>query len=179
MFACRADDADGIVDHLLIDALAGRKLLQHRNPGGVETRLDVRQRQVVAGLVRGCAGDNCRLLRAGGITNFNLEQKSIELCLRQRIGAFSLDRVLRGKHHERLREPVRVPFQRHLIFLHHFEQRALRFGGGAIDLVGEEHVSEDRPADDAQLARGRIEDRVPGDVGRHHVRGELHTRVRE
>ena len=38
-------------------------------------------------------------------------------------------------------------------------------------------MSEDRSAYKAQFARRRIEDRVAGDVGGHHVGGELHTRV--
>jgi hypothetical protein len=31
-----------------------------------------------------------------------------------------------------------LPFQRHLFFLHRFEQRRLRLGGRPVDLVGEQ-----------------------------------------
>ena len=46
-----------------------------------------------------------------------------------------------------------LAFERDLVLLHHFEQRALRLGGGAVDLVGQQDVREHRAAHDAQLLR--------------------------
>ena len=55
-----------------------------------------------------------------------------------------LHRVLRGNHHERLRERPGVPVDGHLIFIHGFEQRRLRLGSGAVNLVGQQEVGENR-----------------------------------
>jgi hypothetical protein len=72
---------------------------------------------------------------------------------------------------------VALPFECHLVFLHHFEERALRLGRRAVDFIGEQDLREHRPADDAQLARRGIDHGVARDVGRHHVRRELDARV--
>ena len=49
------------------------------------------------------------------------------------------------------------------------------FGRRAVDLVGEDHVGEDRPLDELHAAAvgGLFEDLRPGDVRRHEVGGEL------
>jgi len=57
-----------------------------------------------------------------------------------------------------------------------WSRAACVLGGGAVDLVGEEDVGEDRAADEAELALaglGLVEDHRAGDVGRHEVRREL------
>jgi hypothetical protein len=104
-------------------------------------------------------------------TDLDLEQKAVELRLGQRIGV-RFDGVLRGEHHEGLWQRERLPFECHLVFLHRFEQR-LRLGRRAVDLVGQQHVREDRAAHDPQLTARLIEHRVAGDIRRHHVGGEL------
>ena len=42
-----------------------------------------------------------------------------------------------------------------------------------------QEMREDRPPDHTQLRRRRVEHGVSGDVGRHHVRRELHAPVRQ
>ena len=67
--------------------------------------------------------------------------------------------------------------------LHRLQQRGLGLGGGAVDLVGEDHVGEDRPGDERELAAAGLgvvlEDVGPGDVRRHHVGRELDPAERQ
>ena len=143
--------AHGIVDHLSVNPLLGGKPLKRRDREPVETRLHLRQRQFVAGLACGGSGDDGRLLGARRIADLDLEQEPVELRLGQRVRSFGFDGILRGEHHERLRQWVGLPFERHLVFLHRFEQRALRFRRSAIDFVGQQHVREYRAAYEPQL----------------------------
>src|SRR5205809_6194761 len=55
-----------------------------------------------------------------------------------------LERVLSREHHEGTRQLVRRVVERHLGFIHRFQQTRLGLRGGSIDLVGrsEEHTSE-------------------------------------
>jgi len=65
------------------------------------------------------------------------------------------------------------PAGRDLALLHGLQQRGLRLGRGAIDLVGQHHVGEDRsPGEDELLTLG-VEDAAAGDVGRQQIRREL------
>ena len=59
----------------------------------------------------------------------------------QRIGAFLLDRVLRGQHEERIGQLVPHAADGDLPLLHRFEQRGLRLGRRAVDFVGQDHVA--------------------------------------
>ena len=84
----------------------------------------------------------------------DLHQEAVELRFGQRIGAFHLDRILSGHHQERRFELVGGGAAGDGAFLHGFEQRGLRLGRGAIDLVGQHQVGEDRAGLEAQsLAR--------------------------
>ena len=64
---------------------------------------------------------------------------------------------------------------RHLPLLHRLEQRGLDLGGGAVDLVGQKDVAEDRAGLEAELALAGfgIVDVRAGDVGGQQIRGEL------
>ena len=68
-------------------------------------------------------------------------------------------------------------------FLHRFEQRGLRLGRSAIDLVRQHHVAEDRAVDKGPLTvpGGEVffNDVRAGDVGGHQVRGELNSPERQ
>ena len=78
----------------------------------------------------------------------DVEHEAVELRFRQRIGALLLDRVLRGQHEERLGQRMPRAADGHLLLLHRLEQRGLRLRRRAVDLVGQDHVGEDRPADE-------------------------------
>ena len=80
-----------------------------------------------------------------GIADLHLQHEPVHLRFGKRIGSLLLDRVLRGKHQERLGELERLFADRHLALLHRLEQRALHLGGGAVDLVRQDEVGEDRP----------------------------------
>ena len=74
----------------------------------------------------------------------HLEHEAVLLRFGQRVGAFLLDRVLRGQHEERVGELVPHAADRDLPLLHGFEQRGLRLGRRAVDFVGQDDVGEQR-----------------------------------
>ena len=83
-----------------------------------------------------------------------LEEEAVELRLGQRVGALHLDRVLRGEHEERLGERVLLLGDGDAVLLHRLEQRALRLGRGAVDLVGQHQVARrSGPAGSGSAAR--------------------------
>ena len=84
------------------------------------------------------------LVLALGVADADPQQEAVELRLRERVGALVLDRVLGREHDERRRERPRLALDRDLPLLHRLEQRGLRLRRGAVDLVGEEEVGEDR-----------------------------------
>ena len=69
------------------------------------------------------------------------------------------------------------------MFLHGFEQRRLGFGRCSIYLIGQQHLCEDRPFVEDQIAATRLaillNDVRPGNVSRHQVRSELNAMERE
>ena len=105
----------------------------------------------------------------------DLEHEPVELRFGQRIRAFELDRVLRREHEERIGQRPRLAERRDAPFLHRLEQRRLRLGRGAVDLVGEQEVGEDRAGVKHELlaAVALLEDVAAGDVGGQQVGREL------
>ena len=92
---------------------------------------------------------------AGGrIVDLDVEHEAVELGLGQRIGAFLLDRVLRGDREERLGQRIGRLADRHFALLHRLQQRGLGLGRRAVDFVGQQDVGEDRPFDEAEIAAG-------------------------
>jgi hypothetical protein len=115
-------------------------------------------------------------LLAGRERHQQLEEEPVELGLGQRVGPFLLDRVLRRQHEERLLELVDGPGHRDAVLLHRLQQCGLRLGRGAVDLVGQDDLREDRAGLEAEVAAavGRLGDDVrAGDVRGHQVGGEL------
>ena len=107
------------------------------------------------------------------IADVDLGEEPVELGFGQRVGALVLDRILRREHEKRIGERVRLPVDRHLVLLHRLQERGLRLRRGAVDLVGEQQVGEHRPpAEDEFVAAHRHR---PGEIGREHVRRELHA----
>ena len=85
-------------------------------------------------------------------------------------------RVLRRNDKKRRRQGACFAFHRYLLFLHRLEQRALGFGAGPVDLVGQQHLGENRPAVEYKGLLATFVDRDAGQVARHQVGGELHAR---
>ena len=61
----------------------------------------------------------------------------------------------------------------HLLLLHGFQQRALHLGRGAVDLVGQQQIGEDRSLAGVKVGGLGIEDHGAGQVGGEQVGGEL------
>ena len=100
---------------------------------------------------RGRRLDDLELLVRGRVADPDHEHEAVELGLGQRVGAFLLDRVLRRQHEERLGQRVTVAAGGDLVLLHGLEQRGLGLGRRAVDLVGQDHVGEDRALDELEL----------------------------
>ena len=84
-----------------------------------------------------------------------------------------LDRVLRRRHQERVREGARDAVGRDLALLHRLQQCRLGLRRRAVDLVGEDDVREDRPLAELELARPRVVDERARHVAGHEVGREL------
>ena len=100
-------------------------------------------------------GENLLFLVGGGIVDLDVEHEPVELRFGQRIGAFLLDRVLRGDREERIGQVVGRLADRHFALLHRLQQRGLRLRRRAVDFVGQQDVGEDRPLDEAEIAACR------------------------
>ena len=70
---------------------------------------------------------------------------------------------------------MRSAVDRDLVLGHRLEQRALRARWCAVDLVGEQHVREDRAGMEFEAPRLRVEHRHADDVRGQQVGGELHA----
>ena len=110
-----------------------------------------------------------------GIAHAHPHQEAIELRLGQRICSVMLHRILRRDHQKRLRQLVRMRVNRNLAFVHGLQQRRLRLGRGAVDLVGQQNVGEDRAALEFEFLLQRRIHRDSQHVGRQHVAGKLHA----
>jgi hypothetical protein len=108
-----------------------------------------------------------------GVVDEDLEHEAVDLRLGQRVGALRLDRVLGRHHEERVGHRVRRVAERHLALLHHLEQRRLHLRGGAVDLVRQQEVAEDRPELGVERRAVRAVDARADQVGGDEVGGEL------
>ncbi len=120
-------------------------------------------------------------LGAGRILHQNLHEEAVKLGLGERIGAFHLDGVLRGHHQEWTLELMRGGAAGDGALLHGFEQRGLRLGGSAVDLVGQHQVGEDGSGLKAENsgAIDAFENHAADDVGWHEIGRELDPRILE
>ena len=110
-----------------------------------------RARPPPVGRGRGCAPRR----RPRGSRSASLKRKRSSCASGNGIGALVLDRVHRREHGERLGQGVARAVDGHAPLLHRLEQRRLGLGRRAVDLVAQEHVREDRPGAEDELARGR------------------------
>ena len=128
------------------------------------------------------AGD-FELLVEARIVDVDLEHEAVLLGFGERIRALLLDRVLGRQHEERVGQRMPHAADRHLPLLHGFQQRGLRLGRRAVDLIGQDRVREQGTFQEPPLARaGRsilFDDLRPGDVGRHQVGRELDATERQ
>ena len=93
---------------------------------------------------RGRQPHDVELFFLGRVADHDVEHEPVELRFGQRIGPLLLDRVLGRQHEERVGQLVPLAADGHLPLLHRLEQRRLGLGRGAVDLVGQHDVGEDR-----------------------------------
>ena len=110
--------------------------------------------------LRGRGHEDALLLLLVRIAEPDAEQEPVELRLGQRERPLQLDRVLRRQHEERLRERVADAVHRDLALLHRLQQRGLRLRRGAVDLVGQDHLREQRPGPEREVVRPHVQDRT-------------------
>ena len=68
-----------------------------------------------------------------------------------------------------------LPLDGDLAVAHRFQQGTLGPRGRPVDLVGQDHIGEDRTRLEDEIARGRVIDARTQDVGREQVGSELET----
>ena len=107
------------------------------------------------------------------VADGRLHQEPVELGLGQAVGSGLLDRILRGDDHERLADAWRDPVDGDAPLLHDLEQRRLGLRAGAVDLVREHDVREDRAGVELEGARALVVDADAGDVTGQQVGREL------
>jgi hypothetical protein len=90
------------------------------------------------------AGDDGELFGEVGVVDHHFHQEAVDLGFGEGVGAVGFDGVLGGQDQEWFGDLVAVFADGDLVFLHDFEEGGLDFGGGAVDLVGEQEVAEHR-----------------------------------
>ncbi len=112
-----------------------------------------------------------------GIAQADAHQKTVELGFRQGKGTDLVGRVLGGDDEKRLGQRAGLAFSGDLPFLHGFEKGALGFWRGAVDLVGEDQLGEDRPLVKMKPFRTPLVHRYTDYIGRQQIAGELDALV--
>ena len=111
--------------------------------------------------------------RLAGVSDGDAHQEAVELAFGKRVGTVVLEWVLRRHHEKRAWKLERLVVDGDAAFLHGFEQPALRTGRGAIDLVSQDDVGEDRARTGFELPALRAEDGDAEHVGGQEVGREL------
>ncbi len=81
--------------------------------------------------------------------------------------------VFGGDDKKHFREIAAFAFHAHLAFAHRFEQGGLRARGGAVDLVGQQDVGENRAFMEMKLLVALVENRHAENVRGQQVGGKL------
>ena len=140
---------------------------------GAQLGLRDDRRQVIQRTGRPKAPHDALFVRLARIADRQPQQEAVELRLRQREGALELDGILRREHQERSRQRPRLTFQAHLALLHALQHGRLRARRGAVDLVGQDDLREDRAGPKLEFLVALVEERHPGDVAGQQVGREL------
>jgi len=127
------------------------------------------------GCAAGGTGDDLHLVVFRQVIHDDIEEETVELGFGERVGALHLDGVLGGEDEEGFLEGVPMAGGGDLVFSHGFEQGGLGLRRGAVDLIRQQQVGEDRAAHEFESARASVglEDFGAGDVGWHQVGREL------
>ena len=161
------DDGQDVIHHRVFDQDGVRRVLQAQ---------DIFRHQAArAGFGQRGAGLAHDFALAGRVRVADAQphEEAVQLRFRQRVSAVMLHRILRGDHHERARQRMRMSVDGHLTLVHGFQQRGLRFGSGAVDFIGQQEVSEDGPRLELEGFGLEVIDGDAEHVARQHVAGEL------
>ena len=164
----------GQTDRVLKD-LSVHKDVVHRDPDlrkSVAVRDAVNVVQHIALLF---AGQKLQLVRMPRIAERQLDHEPVELRIRQKLCAACADRVLRCDDDERIRHRMRDSVDGDVALLHRFEQRGLRAARGAVQLVRQKEIAQDRAGLVDHLPGRFVVEREPDDVAREHIGRELHA----
>ena len=118
--------------------------------------------------------DSVLIVRVG-VAEVQKEKKPVELRLGKRERALELHRVLRRDDDEGIRQGMRGLVDGDLALLHRLEERRLRAGRRAVDLVDEHDVRRERPGPVLESLGALVVDGHTGDVARHEVRRALNA----
>ncbi len=166
--ACETDQRLNIIkqcvrhEHLRGTLLQGGEFLWCQ--GGLQLR---QQFAPVPALQQGTLGHGVR------VAQFDAHQEAVELGFRQGESADLVGRILGGDDEERFRQLPGDAFRRHLVFFHCFQQRTLRLGRGAIDLVGKDQLGKDRAGVKLEAGAVAIIDGYAQNIRGQQVAGEL------
>ena len=160
------------VEQVVLDGLSDVDLLHRRDQCGDTLRLH-RRGQIDQRVLAAKALQHGALVLSLRVADVGAEEKAVELRFRQGEGPFQLDRVLGGDDQEWARQRMGLAFDRDLPLFHRFQQRRLGTWTGAVDLVGQHHVGEDRARVKLELAGALAEDQRAADVGGKQVGREL------
>ena len=112
------------------------------------------------------------LLRIG-VADAGTHDEAVQLRFGQRVGALELHRILGGDDDERRSERKAGALHGDLPLLHRLQQGGLGLRRGAVDLVAEQQVGEQRPAPELELRLPLVVDVAAGDLSRKQVGREL------
>ena len=157
------------VEDVVADLLVAIDLLQRRAQGLDVLRRADRLRLRRRGVLRKALHD-AALVRLRGRLDKALEHEAVDLRFGKRIRPLLLDRVLRRKDQERLRQAVCLLADRHLLLLHRLEKRGLHLRRRTVDFIGQQKVREHRTLLRRELARLRRIDQGADDIGRQQIR---------
>ena len=162
---------DGVMRDVFGDRYARHQILQFEDAVGVHHHFQFR-------FVTGGGGQgDFHFLIPCRVIDINDEHEPVQLRFGKRVGAFVLDRILRGEHQKRLVQCVGFGTDGDLLFLHGLQESRLRFGRGAVDLVCQNDVGKNRAFDKPELAVFGglvfVENFRAGDIRRHQVGREL------
>ena len=150
--------------------------IENRSPRGKHATLTdpLRSRRGFPGHRLAAVQAEYRLLGGQiGIVDPHMHQKTVELRLRQRVGALLLDRVLRCHDQKQVRQAKRLAAYRDLALTHCLEQCRLHLGRRTVDLVGQYDVVKHRALVEMETAVLRAVDLGARQVGWQQVRSEL------
>ena len=145
--------------------------MQVNEASGIEYRLNIRL------LARNILTDYQFFFLFLRIVDNDFQHETIDLRFGKRIRSFLFNRVLCSHYEKRFRKFIGRFADRHLTFLHGFEQRTLHLGRSTVDFVGQYEVREYRTLLDKKFFAFLTVYHRPDHVGRQQVRCKLDTTV--